>query len=126
MTGIDEFTRYHEEFLEGYYDCVDRIVINAYCSVAQTGGGFRSWWRSLEGSDETLDHAHLERMAGRFKRRLEAYCKKNRIPFLYCDAGERKHQKAEPYIPTSPDYKGIFLVLVGRAPAPLWEVQRNT
>src|SRR5712692_3643946 len=126
MTSIDDFTGYHEELLEGHYDCVDRIVINAYCSVAQTGGGFRSWWRSLEGSDETLDRAHLERMAGRFKRRLEGYTKKSKIPFLYCDAGERKHEKAEPYIPTDPAYKGIFLVLVGRAPAPVWEVQRNS
>jgi len=49
---------------------------------AQSAGGFRSWWRALMGSDETLDRAHLERMAGRFKRRLEAYAKKNKIPFL--------------------------------------------
>jgi hypothetical protein len=124
----DNARRVHQlprRILDGHYDCVDRIVINAYCSVAQTGGGFRSWWRSLEGSDDTLDRAHIERMAGRFKRRLEGYCKKSKIPFLYCDAGERKHEKAEPYIPAEPGYKGIFLVLVGRAPAPVWEVQRN-
>ena len=64
-------------------------------------------------------------MAGRFKRRLEAHARKNRIPFLYCGAGERKHEKAEPYIPQDPDYKGVFLILVGRAPAPVWEVERN-
>jgi hypothetical protein len=80
----------------------------------------------LTGSDETLDRAHLERMAGRFKRRLEAFAKKNQIPFLYCEAGERKHEKAEPYVPQDPHFKGISLVLVGRAPAPVWEVQRNS
>src|SRR5437667_8894624 len=76
MSGIDNFTSYHEELLEGHYDCVDRIVVNAYFEYAQSAGGFRSWWRALMGSDETLDRAHLERMAGRFKRRLEAYAKK--------------------------------------------------
>src|SRR6266516_7999198 len=99
MSVIYDFTSYHEELLEGHYDCVDRIVVKAYFEYAQSAGGFRSWWRILTGSDETLDRAHLERMAGRFKRRLEAYAKKNKIPFLYCEAGERKHEKAEPYIP---------------------------
>jgi len=125
MSVIDDFTSYHEQLLEGHYDCVDRIVVNAYFEYAQSAGGFRSWWRTLTGSDETLDRAHLERMAGRFKRRLEAYAKKNRIPFLYCKAGERKHEKAEPYIPQDPQFKGVFLILVGRAPAPVWEVERN-
>src|SRR5206468_7235907 len=49
---------YHEELLEGHYDCVDRIVVNAYFEYAQSAGGFRSWWRALMGSDETLDRAH--------------------------------------------------------------------
>src|SRR6266704_2917918 len=95
MSVIDDFTSYHEELLEGQYDCVDRIVVKAYFEYAQSAGGFRRWWRILTGSDETLDRAHLERMAGRFKRRLEAYAKKNKIPFLYCEAGERKQGHAE-------------------------------
>ena len=126
MKTIDEFTSYHEELLEGTYDCVDRIVVNAYSPFAQSGGGFRTWWRQLMGSDETLDRAHMERMAGRFKRRLEAYAKKNKIPFLYCEAGERKHEKAEPYVPQDAKFKGVFLILVGRAPAPIWEIRRNS
>src|SRR5260370_1549225 len=125
MSVIDDFTSYHEELLEGHYDCVDRIVVNAYFEYAQSAGGFRSWWRTWMGSDETLDRAHLERVAGRFKRRLEAYAKKNKIPFLLCEAGERKHEKAEPYLPQVPDFKGVFLILIGRAPAPVWEVERN-
>ena len=36
----DHFTRYHEELLEGSYDCVDRIVVNAYFEFAQSGGWF--------------------------------------------------------------------------------------
>jgi len=107
MSVIDDFTNYYEELLEGHYDCVDRIVVNAYFEYAQSAGGFRSWWRTWMGSDETLDRAHLERMAGRFKRRLEAYAKKNKIPFLLCEAGERKHEKAEPYVPQDPDLRSV-------------------
>ena len=46
---------------------------------------------------------------------------KNKIPFLLCEAGERKHEKAEPYVPQDAAFKGVFLILVGRAPAPVWE-----
>lgn len=125
MELTDEFTEYHQELLEGTYDCVDRIVVNAYYPLGQTPGGFRTWWRQLTGSDETLDRAHLERMAGRFKRRLQAYAKKHKVPFILCEMGERKHEKAEAYLPSQADFKGLFVIFVGRAPAPVWEVDRS-
>src|SRR2546425_9727400 len=110
MRVSDEFTNYYEELLEGHYDCVDRIVVNAYFEFAQSAGGFRSWWRTLMGSDETLDRAHLERMAGRIKRRLEAYAEKNKIAFLLFEGRERKNEKAEPHVPPDTHFKGVFLI----------------
>ncbi|MCR4319172.1 MAG: hypothetical protein NUV74_02405 [Candidatus Brocadiaceae bacterium] len=40
----DEFSQYYEEYLDGTYDCVDRIVLNAYFpwhnpSVVSVHGG---------------------------------------------------------------------------------------
>ena len=125
MKTPDEFSDYHKDLLEGSYDCIDRIVLNAYFRMGQTGGGFRVWWRDLNGGDEVLDRAHIERMAGRFKRRIQAYSKQNNIPFIHCEMGERKHVKAEEFLPKDPLFKGVFLILVGRAPAPIWEVRRN-
>jgi hypothetical protein len=125
MNISDEFTAYHQELLEGTYDCVDRIVVNAYYPLGQRAGGFRTWWRQLTGPDETLDRAHLERMAGRFKRRLQTYAEKHKIPFIHCEMGERKHEKADEYLPSQPDFKGLFVIFVGRAPAPVWEVDRS-
>ena len=57
MNIPDEFSRYYAELMEGVYDCVDRIVVNAYFPVGQTGGGMRSWWRRLRGDDTALDDA---------------------------------------------------------------------
>jgi hypothetical protein len=37
-------------------------------------GGFRYWWQPLTGSEEELDKEHLMRIAGRFNRRVRAYC----------------------------------------------------
>jgi hypothetical protein len=39
MNPTDELSSYYAELLEGTYDCVDRVVFNAYFPMGQTGGG---------------------------------------------------------------------------------------
>lgn len=118
----DDFTSYNEEFLAGRYDCVDRIVLNGYFPLGQQGGGFRTWWRQLNGSDDNLNQSELQRMAGRFSRRVHAWAKKKGVPIIHCAPGTRKHELAEKYLPQDPTYKGLFLILVAKAPALVWNV----
>ena len=121
----DQLSAVYSEFLDGGYDCVDRVICNAYFSMGQTGGGFRMWWRELHGSDDNLDDNHLMRMAGRFSRRLRAWAKANGVPVVYCAPGERKHEIAEQHLSTHEVQPGLFLVLVSRAPALVWEAQQT-
>jgi hypothetical protein len=121
----DDFSAYYAELLDGTYECLDRIVLNAYFTLGITGGGMRTWWRHLHGSDANLSDGALRDMAGTFARRLRAYCAKHQIPFLETKAGERKHQLAENHLPKDPAFKGLFLVLTAKAPAPVWQVHRN-
>ena len=83
----------YQDLLSGSYDCVDRIVLNGYFRMGHDPGGFRVWWRVLTGSDETLDNAHLMRLAGRFSRRVRGYAKAHNIPVIDCSTGQRKHSK---------------------------------
>ncbi len=115
----------YAELLSGSYDCADRIVLNAYFRMGHTAGGFRVWWRTLTGSEETLDNTHLMRMAGRFSRRLHGYAKAEGIPLVHCQAGERKHELAEEYLAKTQIKQGLFLILVGRAQAPVWDISAN-
>src|ERR1700757_4481748 len=126
MNTPDDFSQYHAELLNGIYDCVDRIVLNAFCPWGQTGGGMRSGWRSLHRDDSQLDDKHLREMAGTFSRRLHAFCAKQGIPIIEARSGERKHELAEPHVPKDPTFRGLFLVITGNAPAPTWEVKRNS
>ena len=126
MNTPDDFSQYHAELLEGVYDCVDRIVLNAFFPMGQTGGGMRCLWRQLHGDDSHLDDKHLREMAGTFSRRLHAFCAKQGIPIIEAGSGERKHELAEPHVPKDPASCGLFLVIAGNAPAPIWEVKRNT
>jgi hypothetical protein len=64
------------------------------------------------------------RMAGRFSRRVRGWAQKEKIPVIDCAAGEHKHDMAESYLPADPQRTGIFVVLVNRAPAAVWDVHR--
>jgi hypothetical protein len=118
----DGLSKRYQDLLTGSYDCVDRIVLNAYFRMGHHPGGFRVWWGALTGSEETLDNTHLMRLAGRFSRRLRGYAKANAIPVVDCPAGERKHDLAEEYLTKTKITQGLFLILVGRAQAPVWDV----
>ena len=122
--GPDPFTQHYASRLDGVYDCVDRLTINAYFPYAQSPGGFRIWRRDLYRLDDMLDNTHLMRMAGRFSRRLRGWGNKHGVPVIYCQSGEREHTIGEEHLPNDPTRIGIFCILVGRAPAPIWVVQR--
>jgi hypothetical protein len=122
----DEFSARYGDLVTGVYDCVDRIVLNAYFPLGYSPGGFRTWWRRLHGgSDEQLDNTHLMRMAGRFARRVKAWAAANQVPVVFCKSGERKHRIAEEYLATHAVGLGVFLILAAKAPAPVWKVKRS-
>jgi len=117
----DSLSERYQDLLTGSYDCVDRIVLNAYFRMGHDPGG-PCWWRALRGSDETLDNTHRMRLAGRFSRRIRGYAKAKGIPVVDGRAGERKHELAEEYLAKTKITQGLFLILVGRAQAPVWDV----
>lgn len=123
----DPFRTRYGDLLSGSYDCVDRIVLNAYYPLGHSPGGFRTWWRRLHGgSDDQLDNAHLMRLAGRFSRRVRAWAQAHGVPVVDCGRGERKHLIAEAYLADHAVTVGVFLILVAKAPASVWEVERST
>ena len=62
-------------------------------------------------------------MAGRFGRRVRGFARAHGIPVSDCRRGERKHEIAEEYLATHTVTRGLFLILVARAIAPVWDVQ---
>ena len=125
-THADALTTYYAALLDGSYDCVDRIVLNANFGLCYSPGGFRSWWRVLHnGSDAELDNTHLMRMAGRFSRRVRGWAQAHGVPVIDCKNQERKHEIAEEFLKKTACVRGVFLILVSRAPATVWNVQRS-
>ncbi len=74
---------------------------------------FRSDVLSTAGLDDRRSsHGYLSRAAD------------NAVPVIDCTAGERKHLIAEEYLRTHPVGPGVFMILVARAPAMVWDVRR--
>jgi hypothetical protein len=122
----DDFSVRYGDLIDGSYDCVDRVVLNAWFPMGVNPGGLRTWWRRLHGgSDDQLDSTHLMRMAGRFARRVKGWARANGVPLIYCTAGERKHLIAEEYLEKHSPAVGVFLILAAKAPAGVWKVHRS-
>src|ERR1700730_10913068 len=119
----DGLSTLYQDLLGGSYDCVDRIVLNAYFRMGHDPGGFRVWWRALTGSDETLENAYLTNAAGRpVQPSHSRLCPKRRHARDRLSGGQRKHDLAEEYLAKTKVTEGLFLVLAGRAQAPVWDV----
>jgi hypothetical protein len=102
---------------------VDRIVLNASYPLGHNPGGFRTGRRWHSGSDAELDNTHLMRLTGRLARRVRAWAAAHGIPVLDCGRGERKPRIAEQYRAAHEDAGiGVFLILVAKAPATVWQV----
>src|SRR5467141_4130997 len=54
----DGLSDLYQDLLTGSYDCIDRIILNAYFRMGHSPGGFHVWWQALTGSDDTLDNTH--------------------------------------------------------------------
>lgn len=120
----DQFTEFYSAGIEGSYDCIDRIVLNAYNPYLQSGGGFRVWWRTLMGDDHDLDDTHLMRFAGHFSRRVKAFAADKKIPVVYCKSDDRKDELFKQYVPQDANFTGMFCIFVNRASASVIEAQR--
>jgi len=122
MKCQNKFSQHYSELLEGEYDCIDRILLNAYYPKLLSGGGLRDWWRQLHGDDSNLSTASLMRMPGAVSKRIQSYCKQKNIPFIHYQAGERKHEDAAKLYPEDASFEGIFAIFCSRATSLLWEV----
>ena len=127
MNRPDKFSAHYETQIHWQYDCIDRIVLNGMFQLGQSPGGFRYWWRQLCGNDDHLSNKTMRTMAGDFARRIYAWSKKQGVPVLTACKGDRKHELAEPYVQKAEEenVRGVFLIVTGLAPAPVWRVEHN-
>ena len=124
----DLFGKRCDKLIDWSYDCVDRIVLNGRYNFACSPGGFRTWWRDYFGDDSNLNDQTMRSIAYNTSRRIRKHCSIEKIPFIECVKGKRKDDIAASYVSEARrnGTTGLFLVLAGNAPAPVWKVQQTS
>src|SRR2546430_8024410 len=87
----DGLSTLYQDLLGGSYDCVDRIVLNAYFRMGHDPGGFRLWWRAPTGSDDTLGETYLMRLAGPFSPPIPRPAQTPCLSLIRCSRPGRPH-----------------------------------
>ena len=128
MSVVDKFYAHYQEQIHWHYDCIDRIIINGMFLFGQSPGGFRLWWRELFGDEEKLSDEGIKKLAGDFSRKMHAWARQNKVPVVESRKGDRKEELAASYVAQAEnsDARGIFLIVTGLAPAPVWRVDKNS
>ena len=125
MKNKDTLGTHYEDLIEGSYDSIDRMVINAYSDLLHSAGGLRHWWRNMYGDDSDLTTNRLMRLSARYHRSVKSWCRSSNVPFISFKTGERKSEKAKALQPKQGGFEGIFAVFLARSTALLWTVYRK-
>jgi hypothetical protein len=118
--SMNHFVHTYQNLLTGVYCSFDRMVIGAYYTMLHKPGGLLTWFRRLQ-PNKPLDKNQLMRFACRFGRRTQAFSKANGIALVYPKRGTRKHELAQTYLKNFQRPEGIFLIMVVREMAWVYE-----
>jgi hypothetical protein len=83
------FLKLFEAFLQWFYHCFDRIVINGYLSFLTREANVVYFFHDVRG-EPVLTKELLRQRTDDYQRWVENYAIKNRIPILWAEAGVRK------------------------------------
>src|SRR5260370_5415650 len=89
------FLKLFEPFLQWFYHCFDRIVINGYLSFLTREGNVVYFFRDVRG-EPVLTKQLLRQRTDAYQCWVENYAIKNRIPILWAEKGVRKKDGLAP------------------------------
>lgn len=113
------------ELLDGGYDCVDRVVLRAYFQLGRRGGGIPYLVAPVEGIGRGSRQRPPDEGGGAVRPSGGRVGEEGGVPVVYGRSGERKEEIGRDYLPEDPNFEGVFLVIVARAPGNVWDVQHT-
>src|SRR5438034_10063351 len=72
-----------------------------------------------------MSTTQLKWLPGGFAHRVRELGSATGITVIDCKKGERKHEIAEEHLREHPEAQGVFMILIARAIASVWEVERT-
>ena len=92
---METFTKLFGSLLVFVYHCFDRVVIHGYLSGLSRPGQVVHFFRDVVG-EPVIDKAVLSRRTNEYQGWVEAYARKQGIPFEWAEPGARKEDYVRP------------------------------
>ena len=90
-------------------ECIDRMYLNAYVPVLQTGAGASHFFRRVRGNP-IPSSALMAPMTRRFVAALEAFAKHEGVDLIRFERGERKDERTKEYLRHWPGGEGVLYI----------------
>ena len=90
-------------------ECIDRMYLNVYVPMLQTGAGTAYFFRKIRGNP-VPSSALMEPMTRRFVGALERYAAHAGVDLIRFDRGERKDDRTKQYLRGSTGAEGVLYI----------------
>ena len=90
-------------------ECIDRMYLNVYVPVLQTGAGASYFFRQIRGNPMPSS-ALMAPMTRRFVAALEAFAKREGVDLIRFERGERKDERTKEYVRRWPGGEGVLYI----------------
>jgi len=94
---MEQFLSLFKDFIRFTYSCFDRIVLNGYIVNLIKESDIIYFFKQIVGK-KLIDKETLSERTKDYVKWVEAYSKKNNIPFEWAVKGERKEEITKPYL----------------------------
>ena len=105
-------------------ECIDRMYLNVYVPVLQTGAGASYFFRQLRGNPMPSS-ALMAPMTRRFVADLEAFAKREGVDLIRFERGERKDERTKEYLRRWPGDEGVLYIGKARERARVLRTERR-
>jgi hypothetical protein len=132
---MSSLTERYAAQIRGTLSCFDRVVLMGTIPGICFARGMEAYLRARgirlvdypRFAPPLRDEVHqtIRQLAQEAGIQIEVIRSPNAFRKEPCEVGERKHEIAQQHLAQNPPAKGLFLVLVARAQAPVWQVQRG-
>ena len=90
-------------------ECIDRMYLNVYVPVLQTGAGASYFFRRIRGNPMPSS-ALMAPMTRRFVADLEGFAKREGVDLIRFERGERKDERTKEYVRRWPGGEGVLYI----------------
>ncbi|MCP4599343.1 MAG: hypothetical protein GY847_02195 [Proteobacteria bacterium] len=113
-----------EEKVKLEVECIDRMYLNGYVPMLQTGGGVSYYLRNHLGH-AIASSVLMAPISRRFVEDIERFCSREAVDLIRFEKGQRKEDIAKEYLKRCPFHDGVLFVGKAQEKVSVWRTSKR-